>query len=126
MTAHVTPEGALNEVHNLLQQMRTLAVHAANSGVNSAADIAADQAQLDKAVASIDRISTTTKFNGSADMLLFMYGLFGFVILFGLVGMAGGIWQIKYGRRNKKLAYVILGMGLLFVIIGYLFRAFRA
>jgi len=61
-----TAEGALNEVHNLLQEMRTLAVHAANTGVNSTADIAADQAQLDKAVASIDRIASTTKFNGKA------------------------------------------------------------
>jgi flagellin len=61
-----TAEGALNEVTNLLQEMRTLAVHAANTGVNSTNDIAADQAQLDKAVASIDRIATTTKFNGKA------------------------------------------------------------
>jgi flagellin len=61
-----TAEGALNEVTNLLQEMRTLAVHAANAGVNSTADVAADQAQLNNAVASIDRISTTTKFNGKA------------------------------------------------------------
>src|SRR5437763_260817 len=61
-----TAEGALNEVHNLLREMRTLAVHAANAGVNSTADIAADQAQLDKAVESINRIATSTKFNGKA------------------------------------------------------------
>jgi flagellin len=61
-----TAEGALNEVSNLLQEMRTLAVHAANTGVNSAADIAADQAQLNNAVSSIDRIASTTKFNGKA------------------------------------------------------------
>jgi flagellin len=59
-----TAEGALNEVNSLLRQMRTLAVHAANSGVNSSNDVAADQAQLDKAVASIDRIASTTQFNG--------------------------------------------------------------
>ena len=45
-----TAEAALNEVHSLLRQMRTLAVHAANSGVNSDEAVAADQAQLDKAV----------------------------------------------------------------------------
>jgi flagellin len=59
-----TAEGALNEVNSLLRQMRTLAVHAANSGVNSADDIAADQAAVDAAVASIDRISASTQFNG--------------------------------------------------------------
>ena len=46
--------------------MRTLAVHAANAGVNSTADIAADQAQLNNAVTSIDRIAGSTKFNGKA------------------------------------------------------------
>jgi flagellin len=61
-----TAEAALNEVHSLLTQMRGLAVHAANSGVNSTEAVAADQAQLDKAVQSIDRIATTTKFNGKA------------------------------------------------------------
>jgi flagellin len=59
-----TAEGALNEVHSLLRQMRTLAVHAANTGVNSTADISADAAQLVDAIESIDRIAQTTRFNG--------------------------------------------------------------
>jgi flagellin len=61
-----TAEAALNEVHGLLTQMRGLAVHAANTAVNSTEAVAADQAQLDKAVESIDRIASTTKFNGKA------------------------------------------------------------
>jgi flagellin len=61
-----TAEGALNEVNSLLGQMRTLAVHAANAGVNSTNDLAADQAAITAAVASIDRIATTTQFNGKA------------------------------------------------------------
>ena len=59
-----TAEGALNEVHSLLGQMRTLAVHAANEGVNSADDLAADQAALAAAGDSIDRIAASTRFNG--------------------------------------------------------------
>ena len=59
-----TAEGALNEVHSLLRQMRTLSVHAANEGVNSADDLAADQAAIAAAVDSIDRISVSTRFNG--------------------------------------------------------------
>src|SRR5437764_13159534 len=35
-------------------------------------------------IAQANNPQATTKFNGSADMLLFMYGLFGFVIWFGL------------------------------------------
>ena len=59
-----TAEAALNEVHSLLRNMRTMAVHAANSGVNDTNDIAADQQALDDAVASIDRISDQTRFYG--------------------------------------------------------------
>ena len=59
-----TAEGALNEVHSLLRQMRTLSVHAANEGVNSADDLAADQAAYDAAADSIDRIAASTRFNG--------------------------------------------------------------
>jgi flagellin len=61
-----TAEAALTEVHSLLTQMRGLAVHAANTAVNSTEAVAADQAQLDKAVESINRIASTTKFNGKA------------------------------------------------------------
>ena len=59
-----TAEAALNEVHNLLRQMRTLSLHAANAGANSTEAIAADDAAVQKAVESIDRISQNTKFNG--------------------------------------------------------------
>jgi flagellin len=58
-----TAEGAMGEVHSLLMSMRQLAVHAANSGVNSAADVAADQTQLTSALSSINRISSTTQFS---------------------------------------------------------------
>jgi flagellin len=61
-----TAEAALNEVHSLLTQMRGVAVHAANSGVNSTEAVAADQAQLDKAVTAIDRIAGSTRFNGKS------------------------------------------------------------
>lgn len=56
-----TAEGALNEVHSLLRSMRDLAVHASN-GTNDSAAIAADQAQIDSAIAQINRISTNTQF----------------------------------------------------------------
>ncbi len=57
-----TAEGALTEVNALLRSMRDLAVHAANAGVNGADAIAADQQQVDSAVESLDRISSTTSF----------------------------------------------------------------
>ncbi len=67
----------------------------------------------------------TSRFTGGPEMLLLMYGIFGFVILFGLVALAGGLWQVKYGKRNKKLAYLIFGLGIVFIILGWLVRLSR-
>ena len=57
-----TAEGALTEVHALLMGMRELAIHAANEGANSAADLAADQAEIDNGMATINRIASQTQF----------------------------------------------------------------
>jgi flagellin len=58
-----TIEGALNEVNTLLIGMRELALDAANSGINNATSLAADQAEIDNALETIDRISNTTQFS---------------------------------------------------------------
>ncbi len=57
-----TAEGALNEVHSLLRSMRDLAVHAANTGANDTATVAADQSQITSAIESINKIAAETKF----------------------------------------------------------------
>jgi len=57
-----TAEGALTEVHDMLQRMNELAVKAAN-GTNSKDDRDYIQAEVDQLVTEIDRVATTTKFN---------------------------------------------------------------
>ncbi len=57
-----TAEGALNEINNLLVSMRELAIHAANEGFNDADQLAADQAEIENAIATIDRIAVNTQF----------------------------------------------------------------
>ncbi|NIM06520.1 MAG: flagellin [Armatimonadetes bacterium] len=57
-----TAESALQEVQNLLRSMRDLALHAANTGANDSVSIAADQAQINQAIDSIDRIAEQTQF----------------------------------------------------------------
>lgn len=57
-----TAEGALNEINNLLISMRELAIHAANEGFNDADQLAADQAEIENAIATIDRIAVNTQF----------------------------------------------------------------
>ncbi len=64
ISAVQTAEGALTEVHDMLQRMNELAVKAAN-GTNSEDDRDYIQAEVNQLVTEIDRVSTTTKFNES-------------------------------------------------------------
>jgi len=57
-----TAEGALTEVHDMLQRMNELAVQAAN-GTNSASDRTSIQNEIDQLTTEIDRVAETTKFN---------------------------------------------------------------
>lgn len=59
-----TAEGALTEIHSLLDSMRSLALHAANTATITADAVAADQQQLDSAIESIQRIAETTAYAG--------------------------------------------------------------
>jgi flagellin len=58
-----TAEGALDEVSNLLQRVRELAVQSAND-TNSASDREALNQEVEQAVAEIQRIAESTQFNG--------------------------------------------------------------
>jgi flagellin-like hook-associated protein FlgL len=62
ISAVQTAEGALTEVHDMLQRMNELATKAAN-GTNSESDRTAIQNEIDQLTTEIDRVSETTKFN---------------------------------------------------------------
>jgi len=57
-----TAEGALTEINDLLTSMRELAIHAANEGFNDFDQLAADQAEINNALDTIDRIAANTQF----------------------------------------------------------------
>lgn len=61
-----TAESALGEVNDLLLKIRSLAVDSANAATQDTASLAANQAEVDKLLASITRISDTTKFGTKA------------------------------------------------------------
>jgi flagellin len=63
-----TAEGALSEVHSILQRMRDLAVQASNTGSQDADARTAAQTEFDQLKTEIDRIGNTTKF-GSTKLL---------------------------------------------------------
>ena len=65
ISAVQTAEGALNEVHDMLQRMNELAVKSAN-GTNQAEDQNYIQAEVANLITEIDRVAATTTFNEKA------------------------------------------------------------
>ena len=57
-----TGEGALGEINSLLVKVRSLAIDSANSGVNDNDALAANQAEIDNALDTINRIANNTQF----------------------------------------------------------------
>jgi flagellin len=60
-----TAEGALSEVHSILQRMRDLAVQAANAGSQDSTARTAAQTEFTQLKSEIDRIGTTTSFGNT-------------------------------------------------------------
>ena len=60
-----TAEGALNEVHSILQRMRDLSVQKANTGSNSTEASSAIDAETTALKEEIGKIGERTKFNGN-------------------------------------------------------------
>ena len=58
-----TAEGALTEVHSMLQRMNELAVQAANGTNSKESDRQAIQDEINQLTTEIDRVAETTKFN---------------------------------------------------------------
>jgi len=59
-----TAEGALSEVHSILQRMRDLAVQASNTGSQDTTARTAAQTELTQLNLELDRIGSTTRFGG--------------------------------------------------------------
>jgi flagellin len=113
-----TAEGALTEIHSLLNSMRELAIHAANSGVASDADRAADQAEIENALATIQRISEYTQF-GTKSLLDGSNGLTGAVIegaveyLAAGAQTASGYYSMNVSTRAEKAIVQTANSGLI-------------
>lgn len=73
------------------------------------------------AVASIDNNSSGTRFTGSEAQKIFILGIFGVMIAIGLSVLAAGLWQVIFGRANRRLIYILLTLfmvGLAIVGVG--------
>jgi hypothetical protein len=58
------------------------------------------------------------KFTGDENELLMIAGVFGFVFLFSIFAVITGLWQLIFGRRNRILVWMIIGLGIFFIIGG--------
>jgi len=85
-----TSEGGMQEVTTILQRMRELAVQASND-TNSASDRASLQGEMDQLFSEIDRISTSTQFNGV-----------------GLLDGSGGTKSFQIGANSGQTISVAL------------------
>ena len=92
ISAVQTAEGALTEVHDMLQRMNELAVKAAN-GTNSESDRKAIQDEVDQLTTEIDRVSTTTKFNET-------------YLLKGTNGSTGKMGDLTYATAKGKISTI--------------------
>ena len=62
----------------------------------------------------------SSSFTGGPEALLFIFGIFAVVMVFGLTSLAAGIFQIKHGRRNRKVVKMILALAGVLVAAGCL------
>lgn len=94
-----TAEGALNEINSILVKIRSLALDSANAGVNDTDAFAANQAEIENALDTINRISANTQFGDKT-------------LLDGSAGITGttdnaNVTFLKAGSNTSAGAYTV-------------------
>lgn len=102
-----TAEGALSEINSLLVKVRSLAIDSANEGVNDADALAANQAEIDNALDTIDRIANNTQF-GTRKLLDGSSGVSGVVsdsdvtFLKGTTDTTAGNYSVSISQTGQR------------------------
>lgn len=52
-------------------------------------------------------ITGHSRFTGTQQQLMIIFGIVGFVILFGVVSFVAGLWQLIAGKRNKVFIWLV-------------------
>lgn len=68
-------------------------------------------------IANSGKSSSTTKWNGSPEQTQIMFLILGVVMVFGFAAFVAGCWQWMTGKRNLKLIWIMLGLGIVLVIM---------
>ena len=53
-----------------------------------------------------------SRFTGTQEQLMTIFGIIGLVILFGFVSLITGAWQLIVGCRNKVFTWLAAGFGI--------------
>ena len=56
---------------------------------------------------------TGSRFTGTREQLLTIYGLYGIILLFGVISFVAGMWQLILGSRSKIFVRSLVGLGVL-------------
>lgn len=67
--------------------------------------------------------ASAKKINSETGMLLLVYGIFATVIAFGLNAIAGGLWMLIAGKRNRIFVWLMWVILFLIFVVGGVFRA---
>lgn len=109
-----TAEGALNEMHAMMNRCKELCVQAAND-TNTEADRAAVQKELDQLTKEIDRVATTTTYNtlnvfstSGKDPYAFTAGIseeYSISVTYDYIDENGNIIDVTGGNENAATNY---------------------
>lgn len=66
----------------------------------------------------------TTGFTGGPQVTILIFSILYTVLMFGFICIGAGIWQIRHGRRNRKLVHVIGVLALMMFAIAMLIDFF--
>jgi MFS family permease len=61
-----------------------------------------------------------TRFSGGPGMALVVLAIFGAVFAFGATALGYGVFQVRTGRRDKRIIYAMLGIWGLLLTAAYL------
>jgi hypothetical protein len=64
-----------------------------------------------------------SRFNGSENELMFVVGIIGLTFVVGVSFALAGLWQIIFGRRNKFIVWISVGLVIVLFVIGRIFVA---
>jgi hypothetical protein len=60
-----------------------------------------------------------TRFDGGPGMALVVLAIFGAVLAFGVTALGYGVFEVRTGRRDKRVIYAMLGLWTLLLMVAY-------